>query len=116
MQECTNGRMRKCSNAHRAKGVRAFVHSCIGAFQHLIRDHAVAAARAPHHSVRVHRVCAPSRPLTITAETAELAEVVKYLCLLCALCPSTLRQAQGRPEQSRGTTSSGHPEPVEGCG
>jgi pyruvate dehydrogenase E2 component (dihydrolipoamide acetyltransferase) len=28
--------------------------------------------------------------------------------------PSTLRQAQGRPEPSRGTTSSGRPEPAEG--
>jgi peptide/nickel transport system ATP-binding protein len=28
--------------------------------------------------------------------------------------PSTLRPAQGRPEQRRGTTSSGSPEPVEG--
>jgi error-prone DNA polymerase len=28
--------------------------------------------------------------------------------------PSTLRRTQGRPEQGRGTTSSGRPEPVEG--
>ena len=28
--------------------------------------------------------------------------------------PSTLREPQGRPEQGRGTTSSGRPEPVEG--
>jgi len=30
--------------------------------------------------------------------------------------PSTLRRAQGRPERSRGATSSGRPEPVEGRG
>src|SRR5436190_10356941 len=64
--------MHKCTHA-------PFVHSRIGAFPHFACDHPFAAARTPHHPVRVHRVRPPSRPVTITAETAKLAGSTKNL-------------------------------------